>query len=73
MLLDSAMQVMDGLEALRSILELDPTANIVMLCVPGGRSIMEEAIRLGAKGIVVKPFQADALIEAVKKVLQDPA
>lgn len=34
---------------------------------------MEEAIRLGAKGIVVKPFQADALIEAVKKVLQDPA
>ena len=72
-LLDSVMPVMDGMEALRSILELDPLANIVMFFVKGEEVTMREAIQLGAKDIVLKPFSAEGLLDAVKKILGSTA
>jgi two-component system chemotaxis response regulator CheY len=67
--LDITMPEMDGLSALREIIALDPSARIVMCSALGQESKVLEAIKLGAKDFVVKPFQPDRVIEAVGKAL----
>ena len=40
-----------------------------MCSAMGQQSMVIEAIQAGAKDFIVKPFQADRVIESVKKVL----
>jgi len=68
-LLDITMPNMDGLEALKAIKAYDADATVVMCSAMGQQSMVIEAIQAGAKDFIVKPFQADRVIEAVKKVL----
>ena len=67
--LDITMPEMDGLSALREIMGLDPAARVVMCSALGQESKVLESIKLGAKDFVVKPFQAERVIEAVGKAL----
>ena len=67
--LDITMPAKDGLSALREIIELDPASRVVMCSALGQESKVLESIKLGAKDFVVKPFQADRVIEAVGKAL----
>jgi two-component system, chemotaxis family, chemotaxis protein CheY len=67
--LDITMPEKDGLSALKEIIELDPTARVVMCSALGQESKVLESIKLGAKDFVVKPFQADRILEAVGKAL----
>jgi two-component system, chemotaxis family, chemotaxis protein CheY len=67
--LDITMPEKDGLAALREIIALDPSARVVMCSALGQESKVLESIKLGAKDFVVKPFQADRVIEAVGKAL----
>jgi two-component system, chemotaxis family, chemotaxis protein CheY len=67
--LDITMPEKDGLSALKEIIELDPTARVVMCSALGQESKVLESIKLGAKDFVVKPFQADRVLEAVGKAL----
>ena len=67
--LDITMPVKDGLTALREIIELDPAARVIMCSALGQESKVLESIKLGAKDFVVKPFQADRVLEAVGKAL----
>ena len=67
--LDITMPEKDGISALKEIIELDPTAKVVMCSALGQESKVLESIKLGAKDFVVKPFQADRVIEAVGKAL----
>jgi two-component system, chemotaxis family, chemotaxis protein CheY len=69
MTLDITMPEMDGLAALKEIIGLDPTARVVMCSALGQESKVLESIRLGAKDFVVKPFQADRVLDAVGKAL----
>ena len=69
MTLDITMPEKDGLAALKEIIEIDPSAKVVMCSALGQESKVLEAIKLGAKDFVVKPFQADRVIEAVGKAL----
>lgn len=69
-LMDITMPVMDGIEALRAIRGLDDDAKVIMVTALGQRSMVLEAIRAGAKDFVVKPFQPDKLLEAVRKLCQ---
>jgi two-component system, chemotaxis family, chemotaxis protein CheY len=55
--LDITMPEVDGIEALKRIRAMDQQAMVI------------DAIQAGAKDFIVKPFQADRVIEAVKKVL----
>ena len=59
----------DGLAALADIKAGDPSAKVVMCSALGQESKVLEAIKLGAKDFVVKPFQPDRVIEAVGKAL----
>ena len=59
----------DGIAALRDIKAFDPGALCVMCSAMGQQSMVIEAIQAGAKDFIVKPFQADRVLEAVKKAI----
>lgn len=67
--LDITMPEMDGLTCLKKIKEFDSSANIIMVSAMGQQVIVLDAIKSGAKDFLVKPFQQDRVIEAVKKVI----
>jgi two-component system, chemotaxis family, chemotaxis protein CheY len=69
MTLDITMPEKDGLAALADIMAADPSAKVVMCSALGQESKVLEAIKLGAKDFVVKPFQPDRVIDAVGKAL----
>ena len=47
----------------------DPSAQVIMCSAMGQQAMVIEAIQNGAKDFIVKPFQADRVLEAVKKVI----
>ena len=65
--LDITMPEMDGLAALKGIKEVDSGAKVIMCSAMGQQAMVVEAIQLGAKDFIVKPFQADRVLEAVRK------
>ena len=66
-LMDITMPVLDGIEALKQMKAGDPNARVVMVTALGQKSMVLEAIKAGAKDFLVKPFDPDRLLEAVKK------
>ena len=68
-LMDITMPEMDGIQALKKIKELDPGASVIMCSAMGQQAMVIEAIQSGAKDFIVKPFQAERVLEAVKKVV----
>ncbi len=68
-LMDITMPEMDGIQALKKIKEADPNACIIMCSAMGQQAMVIEAIQSGAKDFIVKPFQAERVLEAVKKVV----
>jgi two-component system chemotaxis response regulator CheY len=69
MTLDITMPEKDGLTALKEILSVEPGARIVMCSALGQESKVLEAIKAGARDFVVKPFQADRVVDAIGKAL----
>ena len=67
--MDITMPDMDGIEAVKNIRANDPNAKIIMCSAMGQQSMVMDAIRAGAKDFIVKPFQAERVLEAIKKVL----
>lgn len=57
----------DGIEALRQIVNANPTAKIVMCSSMGQQALIAEALKAGAKDFVVKPFQPQKVMEALSK------
>ncbi len=68
-IMDITMPEVDGIQAVKEIKGMDGAANIIMCSAMGQQAMVIEAIQAGAKDFIVKPFQADRVIEAVKKVL----
>jgi two-component system chemotaxis response regulator CheY len=66
--LDITMPEMDGLQALRVIKKLDPSASVVMVSALGQEARMKEAIIYGAKGFIVKPFKEEIIVSALSKL-----
>jgi two-component system chemotaxis response regulator CheY len=68
-LMDITMPEMDGIQALKKIKAADANASIIMCSAMGQQAMVIESIQSGAKDFIVKPFQADRVIEAVQKVV----
>lgn len=68
-LMDITMPELNGIDALKSIKEKNPSASVIMCSAMGQQAMVIEAIQAGAKDFIVKPFQAERVIEAVKKVV----
>ncbi|MBQ7706840.1 MAG: response regulator [Lachnospiraceae bacterium] len=69
-LMDITMPEMDGIQALKKIKEKDPNASVVMCSAMGQQAMVIESIQSGARDFIVKPFQPDRVIEAVKKAVE---
>jgi two-component system chemotaxis response regulator CheY len=67
--MDIVMPKLNGIEALKAIKEFDPAAKIVMCTAVGQEQMVKLAIKSGAKGYIIKPFQAPKVLEEVKNVL----
>ncbi len=67
--MDITMPEMDGIQALKEIRTFDAGAKIIMCSAMGQQAMVMEAIKAGAKDFIVKPFQAERVLEAIKKVL----
>lgn len=67
--MDITMPDVDGIEAVKRIKEIDPAAKVIMCSAMGQQSMVMEAIKAGARDFIVKPFQADRVLEAVQKVV----
>ena len=57
----------DGIEALKQIVLVNPTAKIVMVSSYGQQALIAEALKAGAKDFIVKPFQPQKVMEALAK------
>lgn len=67
--MDITMPEMDGIAALKEIRTVDPEARVVMCSAMGQQAMVIESVQAGARDFIVKPFQADRVIEAVAKAL----
>lgn len=67
--MDITMPVMEGIDAVKGIKKIDPDAKVIMCSAMGQQQMIVSAIQAGAKDFVVKPFQADRVLEAINKIM----
>ena len=67
--MDIVMPQLDGIEATREITRGHPGARIIMCTAVGQQAKVLEAMKAGAKGYIIKPFQAPKVLAEINKVL----
>ena len=68
--LDITMSKMDGIAALSALMEINPDAKVIMISALGQETIVRQAISLGARTFIVKPFKNGQVISAVNKMMR---
>ncbi|MEH7521989.1 response regulator [Bacillus sp. JJ1503] len=66
-LLDLTMPTLNGIDALKKIIDYDPKANVIICSAMGQNRLIVEAINSGAKDFIVKPY-FNELVPAVRKL-----
>lgn len=66
--MDITMPEMDGITALKAIMQYDPKACILLVSAMGQQHFVMEAITSGAKGFIVKPFQEEHIVKTLSKL-----
>jgi two-component system chemotaxis response regulator CheY len=72
-LMDVVMPLMHGISALHEIKKVDPVARVAIFSVMGQKAIITSALKEGAKGFILKPFREGRIIDAVQRLLRNPA
>ncbi|MCL4408220.1 MAG: response regulator [Thermotogae bacterium] len=67
--IDTIMPEMNGIEATKEIMKLNPNAKIIICSAMGQQMMVMEALQSGAKDFVVKPFRQDKITETLSKVM----
>lgn len=70
-LLDISMPDLNGIDCIRRILETQPQTKILMLSMHSDRRFINEALKLGAKGYLLKDAAFQEVGEAIRAVLND--
>jgi two-component system chemotaxis response regulator CheY len=68
MTLDITMPDLDGIGAIKGIMAESPNTKIIIVSAMGQQSMVIEAIKLGAKDFVIKPFEKSSIMQAIKNV-----
>ena len=66
-LMDITMPEKDGIAAVKEIKQFDPSATIIMVSAMGQQDKVFAAIAAGARDFVVKPFEAQKIVDCIKK------
>jgi len=61
------MPKMDGITAIKEIVKFDPNARIIVCSAMGQKPMVIEALNAGARDFLVKPFDAQRVVEALHK------
>jgi len=69
-IMDITMPEVDGIQAVKNIKSIDGNAKIIMCSAMGQQAMVIESIQAGAKDFIVKPFQADRVVDAVKRIIE---
>ncbi|MGM0471495.1 MAG: response regulator [Bacillota bacterium] len=67
--MDITMPNMDGITAIKKILTVDKSANIVVCSAVDQQSVIKEAIQAGAKDFIPKPLHRDRVIKTINNIL----
>ena len=68
-ILDITMPTMDGIQMLTQLRATGDQTPVIMLTAEGGAASVEKAQHLGVSDYIAKPFQNDAIVAKVQKVL----
>lgn len=68
--LDITMPEMDGIMAIKGIMEVSPNTKILMVSAMGQQGMVIDAIKMGAKDFVVKPFDKSRVQQAIENILK---
>ena len=68
--MDINMPRADGIQALRAILKINPRAKVVMVTAVEEKHIVQDAMKIGARDYVVKPFDRSNVPLILNKVLR---
>ena len=68
--MDITMPIMDGIEAVRLIIQQELQARIIMVTAMGQKDIIMSALSAGASDFIVKPFEVRQVVEVVNKQLR---
>ena len=65
------MANMSGVDSLREIKKIEKSAKVIVISAVDQRDVLLESLRLGAKDFIVKPFEEERVLSAVRKVLEN--
>lgn len=69
--LDISMPKTNGIEALRILMEREPKPRVMIVSAVGQQKLVLNALKIGAKDFVIKPFEKERVLEAVVRVLKN--
>jgi two-component system response regulator HydG len=67
-LMDLCMPRMDGVQAYREIRKRQPTVEAIMMTAYATSDLIQEALRLGARGVLPKPLVMEQLLNLIAVV-----
>lgn len=68
--LDIVMPIVDGIEAVKMIMDYDPNACIIMVSSVGTQKQIKAAIDAGAKDFIQKPYVSNQIVTLIKNRLE---
>jgi two-component system, chemotaxis family, chemotaxis protein CheY len=68
--MDITMNDLNGIDALKKIKEYDANAKIIMCSAMGQQGMVIDSIKYGAKDFIVKPFNAERVVEAINNTFK---
>lgn len=68
--MDITMPEMSGIDAVKTIKSEFPAARIIMCSAMGQQKMVVEAIEMGAKDFLIKPFDEPRVLDAIDRVLK---
>jgi len=68
--MDITMPNMDGVTALKNIVEFDPKAVVIMISALGKQELVKQSLLAGAKNYIVKPLDRIKVLERITSVLK---
>lgn len=68
--MDIVMPQMSGIDAARRIIKMDKNARIVIISAMGQENLIMEAINVGAKDYILKPFTSEEVIKTADRMIK---
>ncbi|MFZ9595646.1 MAG: response regulator [Bdellovibrionia bacterium] len=66
--MDIVMSKMSGIEATKRIIKVNKNAQVVIISAMGQENLVMEAIGVGAKDFILKPFDSEEVLKTLDRV-----